>query len=46
MNNVLRKFIYCAFKRHCTQLHNADYEVCRDFWCWLAYKLEGYVELP
>ena len=29
-----------AFGRHVSNLHNADYEVCRDPLCWVAYRLE------
>ena len=46
MSNLLRGFVCWAFNRHCNRLHNADYEVCRDLWCRLAYKLEGCLELP
>ena len=37
------RFFLFAFNRHINDLHNADYEVCRDWLCRLAWWLEWWL---
>lgn len=37
---MIDAIIYHAFMRHISQLHNADYEVCPDWVCRIAYWIE------
>lgn len=36
----MKRFCFTFYALHIDKLHNADYEVCRNFWCGLAYWLE------
>ena len=40
MKKLLQRWIYRVYVRHCDDLHNADFEVCSDPRCWLAWQLE------
>lgn len=37
---MLRYFVGWAFERHCSGLHGADFEVCKNPVCWLACVIE------
>ncbi len=41
-NRFFDWLFYITFERHCSQHYNADYEVCRDVWCWLSSTIERY----
>jgi len=42
---MIRDFIWRIYQRHCVTLHNADFEVCADWRCRLAYALERLIRL-
>ena len=40
MRDLIQRWIYRAFEGHCGDLHNADFEVCSNPRCWLAWQVE------
>ena len=40
MRNWIQAWIYQAYVRHCEGQHNADFEVCSNPRCWLAWQVE------
>lgn len=40
VTHPVTNLIASIFDRHCRQCHNADYEVCKDLQCRIAYRVE------
>ena len=40
MRDLIQRWIWRAFVRHCRDLHNADFEACSDPLCLLAWLVE------
>jgi len=40
MRDLIQRWIYYAFVRHTFGHHNADFEACSDWRCWLAWQVE------
>jgi len=40
MRNWIQAWIYRAYVQHCEGQHNADFEVCSNPRCWLAWQVE------